>query len=216
MSLEKMNEFFDKRADSYDHHMLVDLQLTEFYEEIANCFPVGMNNQKLLDLGCGTGLELEQLFAKISMLSVTGVDLSQEMLNVLKAKYADKELKLICGSYFDVDFGEQCFDYALSTYSLHHFSEEEKIGLYRKIYIFLHDGGNFVEGDYTCKTMKQQRFHITENERLRKENGITDGFYHYDTPFTAETQIKLLKSVGFTDVQVVKEWESTSIIIARK
>ena len=216
MSLEKMNEFFDKRADTYDRHMLVDLQLEEFYEEIANCFPVGTNTLKLLDLGCGTGLELERLFLKFHDLSVTGIDLSQEMLNVLKVKYADKEIKLICGSYFDVIFKDNYFDYALSTYSLHHFSEEDKIGLYNKVFASLRDGGIYVEGDYICKTIEQQLFFISVNERLRKENNITDGFYHYDTPFTIETQIKLLKIAGFTDAQLVKEWESTSIIVARK
>jgi hypothetical protein len=40
MILEKMNEFFDKRADTYDGHMLEELQLTKFYEAIADCFEI--------------------------------------------------------------------------------------------------------------------------------------------------------------------------------
>ena len=216
MSLENMNDFFDNRADTYENHMLVDLQLAGFYEEIANCFHTNESNKNLLDLGCGTGLELERLFIKIPNLSVTGVDLSQKMLNKLKVKYSNRKMKLVCSSYFDMDFGECCFDYALSTYSLHHFSEDDKAGLYKKVYMSLRDGGIFVEGDYTCDTMEQQLFYIAENERLRKESGITDGFYHYDIPFTVETQIKLLKNAGFDYVQLVKKWENTSIIVSRK
>lgn len=216
MALEKMNEFFDTRSDTYDRHMLVDMQLAEFYEEISSCFPANANGPTLLDLGCGTGLEIERLFIKFPNLIVTGIDLSQRMLDVLKDKYPDKEIRLICNSYFDVDFGNNCHDYALSTYSLHHFSEEEKGGLYKKVYASLCDGGIFVEGDITCKTMEQQLFHLAENERLRKENNITEGFYHYDTPLTVETQVKLLKNAGFIDVQLGREWEKTSIIVARK
>jgi tRNA (cmo5U34)-methyltransferase len=142
--------------------------------------------------------------------------MSQEMLHVLEAKYADKEVELFCGSYFDLNLGKEVFDYALSTYSLHHFSETEKLSLYKKLYTSLRDGGCYVEGDYTCKTKEQQHYFLAENERLRKENGITDGCYHYDTPFTAECQIKLLKAAGFYEVALMKEWENTSIIVARK
>jgi len=30
MALEKMDDFFDTRADTYDHHMLVDWRLMNF------------------------------------------------------------------------------------------------------------------------------------------------------------------------------------------
>lgn len=184
-------------------------------EEIANCFSTS-HIHHLLDLGCGTGIELERLFKKYPDLSVTGVDLSQEMLHVLKQKYADKNLNLICASYFDADLGQNTYEGILSTYSLHHFSEKMKAALYKKIYEALTDGGIYVEGDYTVKTMEQQNFYLSENERLKKENVIKDGFYHYDMPFTVQTQIKLLKAAGFTKTEVVKEWENTSIIAAKK
>ena len=130
--LEKMDAFFDKRADTYEHHMLVDLQLDEFYEAIDNCFAEAQV-ASLLDLGCGTGLELERFFRRFPQATVTGIDLSVGMLAQLQAKHPDKTMKLICDSYFDVDLGENSFDCVLSTYSFHHFSVEEKQGLYKKI-----------------------------------------------------------------------------------
>lgn len=216
MPLEKMDEFFNARAITYDQHMLVNLQLAKFYEEIARCFSFDIQNPKLLDLGCGTGLELEHLFAKFSDISVTGIDLSQEMLNVFNEKYSDKNIKIICGSYFTIDFGIDCYDSVISTYSLHHFTEEEKVTLYKKIFDSLVNGGIYIEGDYTCKTMEEQLLYIAENERLRNENGISEGFYHYDTPFTIETQIKLLKTAGFGEIKVINEWDNTTIFSAKK
>ena len=43
-----------------------------------------------------------------------------------------KLLDLGCGSYFDVLFGEQTFDCAISFQTMHHFSHESKVSLYKK------------------------------------------------------------------------------------
>jgi len=216
MPLEKMNEFFNTRADTYDHHMLVDLALDEFYEEISNCVQFENLHLKLLDVGCGTGIELERLFSKYPDMSVVGLDLSSEMLNQLQTKYPDKNIKLICGSYFDVPFGND-FDVVLSTYSLHHWNECEKLKIYQKCFNSLIDNGIFINGDYTCKTSEQEQNYQSELVRLRQEENLTDNeFYHYDIPLTAETETKLLYAAGFVTVELVKAWENTSILIARK
>ena len=53
--LEKMGAFFDARLDGYDEHMLTDIEgAGEFYPFTASLLPEG----NILDLGCGTGLEL--------------------------------------------------------------------------------------------------------------------------------------------------------------
>ena len=216
MPLEKMNEFFDTRADTYDHHMLVDLALDEFYEEIAKCVQTDNRLLKLLDVGCGTGIELQRLFSKYPDMSVAGVDLSPEMLNQLQTKYPDKNTKIICGSYFDVPFGNE-FDVVLSTYSLHHWNENEKLIIYQKCFNALTDNGVFINGDYTCKTVDQEQHFQSELIRLRQEEMLTDDeFYHYDIPLTVETETRLLYAAGFAAVELVKAWENTSILIARK
>ncbi|MDD4165394.1 MAG: class I SAM-dependent methyltransferase [Eubacteriales bacterium] len=216
MPLEKMNEFFNTRADTYDHHMLVDLALDVFYEEIANCVQPDKPIFKLLDVGCGTGIELKRLYEKHPNMSVTGIDLSPEMLRQLREKYPDKKIELICGSYFDAPF-ENDFDVVLSTYSLHHWNETEKLKIYKKCFDSLIDNGIFINGDYTCKTAEQEQNYQSELVRLRQEENLTDNeFYHYDIPLTAETETKLLYAAGFVTVELVKAWGNTSILIARK
>ena len=139
--LEEMSAFFNARADSYDSHMLGDMGLDEFYEAITDCFDEPIKH--LLDLGCGTGLELERLFERYPDMDVTGIDLSQEMLNILADKFSERKLSLICGSFIDADLGG-LYDNVVSTYALHHFSEESKLELYRKIYAAMAPGGKFV------------------------------------------------------------------------
>ncbi len=212
--LEEMSAFFDNRADTYDSHMLDELKLDEFYEAVANCFNTPVN--RLLDLGCGTGLELGRIFERFPEMEATGIDMSAKMLNKLKAKYSGKKINLICGSYFDADF-DGLYDCALSTYSLHHFDEKQKLELYKKIHDALTPGGLFVFGDYTVSTPERQNEHLNENKIKRQKQGITEiEFYHYDTPLTPETEMELMKSAGFKSVEIVRRWDNTSIIIARK
>ena len=78
-------------------------------------------------------------------------------------------------------------------------------------------GGMFVFGDYTVSTMERQQELLTANDIKRREQGIADGeFYHYDTPFTPDTEMRLMKSAGFVSAEIVRQWENTTIIIARK
>ncbi len=214
-NLEKMDAFFNERAISYDEHMLKDLGLQEFYEEIAGQFSSLKNADSLLDLGCGTGLELERLFHQCPGLHVTGIDVSEAMLSVLKAKYPGKNLQLICGNYFDAALGEEAFGYVLSTYSLHHFTKDQKLTLYQKIHSALKPAGIFVLGDYTVKTQEEEAFYLSESLRLSGES-LPGGSYHFDTPFTKETETGLLKGAGFTDIRITRQWESTTIFVAVK
>lgn len=215
-ALEKMDEFFNARADTYDNHMLEELQLDEFYAEVCAQFPALREEDRLLDLGCGTGLELDRLFVRCRGLYVTGIDVSAAMLKQLEGKYPNKNLCLIQDSYFDVPFGEGTYDYVLSTYSLHHFSKAQKEALYQKIYGALKPSGIFVLGDYTVKTAQEEAQYLAESRLLLEERGLADGALHIDTPLTKDTETDLLRKTGFLAIRTARQWESTTILVAAK
>ena len=214
--LEKMGAFFEARLDGYDAHMMTNIaSAEEFYPFTARCLP-REPGAKILDLGCGTGLELGEYFALNPTARVTGIDLAAGMLRALEKKFPDREMTLICGSYFDVPF-ENGFDGAVSVESLHHFTQEEKIPLYRKLRDALKDGGAFVLTDYFSLSDEEERHHRAELLRLKAEQGITDdAFYHYDTPLTVHHEAEALLAAGFTSVEVLESWGQTFTIRARK
>lgn len=43
-----------------------------------------------------------------------------------------------------------------------------------------------------------------------------DEFYHYDTPLTVEHEIAILKKAGFSDIRVLKNWEATYTLLAKR
>ena len=215
--LEKMAEFFENRLDGYDEHMMTNIEsANEFYPFTADNLPIDLGSQ-VLDLGCGTGLELEEYYLRCPSAKVTGIDLSKGMLSALKKKFSDKDITLIAGSYFDVPFGESVFDAAVSVESLHHFTKEEKVPLYAKLYKSLRDNGYFILTDYFSLSDEEELMHRQELLQLKEEQGITDGeFYHYDTPLTVEHEIEALTEAGFKSVKVLKNWGATYTIKAMK
>lgn len=95
--LEKMDVFFENRLTGYDEHMLTEIEgAYEFYNFTAGLLP-REKEALVLDLGCGTGLELGEYFLFNPDAQITGIDLSKGMLEALGAKFPDKNLNLICG-----------------------------------------------------------------------------------------------------------------------
>ena len=215
--LEKMADFFENRLDGYDEHMMTNIEAAdEFYPFTAKQLPT-TENCHILDLGCGTGLELEEYYPLNPSAKITGVDLSQGMLSALKKKFADKDITLICGSYFDVHFGMSLFDSAVSVESLHHFTKAEKVPLYAKLHRALKDGGYFVLTDYFSLTDEEEQMHRQNLSELKTEQGILDdAFYHYDTPLTVKHETEALLEAGFSSVEVLKNWGATYTIKAVK
>ncbi len=212
--LEKMTDFFTERVEQYDAHMLINVPAcADAYRELAQLIPEKCH--ELLDLGCGTGLELAEVFNLYPDVHVTGIDLTQAMLDKLKQKYADKQISLICGSYFDVDFGKDSFDCVISFQTMHHFSHEKKIGLYNKIQNCLNKTGMYIECDYMVEAQEEEDFYYAENRRIRKGMNISENaFYHYDTPCTVNNQITMLKQAGFSEVVQKFRIENTTILCA--
>lgn len=213
--LEKMDEFFNRRLDVYEAHQLHAIEKAEeFYPKTAAYLP-GEAEACVLDLGCGTGLELGYYFAQNPTARVTGIDLAGDMLAAMRAKFPDRALTAIQGSYFDVPFGECCYDAVVSVESLHHFSKEEKIPLYRKVLAALKPGGFFLLTDYFAASEEQERLFRAELLQRKTEQGIRDGeLYHFDTPLTVEHEQETLKAAGFSTVELLHRWGATGLLRA--
>ena len=204
MKLERMDDFFAARVDGYDEHMRTTIEgASDFYAYTASLLPMN-SGKRVLDLGYGTGLELEEYFRLNPDAEVTGIDLSEAMLKALKEKFPDRRINLLIGSYFDVPFGEKAYDAAVSVESLHHFPAEQKVMLYRKLHAALKDNGCFVLTDYFAESEELEKEYFQNLKQLKKEQGLSeDEFFHYDTPLIVEHETQALKQAGFSYVPVV-------------
>lgn len=215
VSLEEMCSFFERRLDGYDEHMMSNIMSAkEFYSFTAKLLPV-ISGCRILDLGCGTGLELEDYFLLCPSANVTAIDLSQKMLSSFRKKFYDKNISLVIGSYFDVPFGNSVFDAAVSVESLHHFTKKEKVPLYSKLFKALKKNGYFILTDFFSLSDNEEKERYNDFLELKKKLKITDDkIYHYDIPLTVEHEKEALFEARFKSVEVLNQWGNTFTIRA--
>ena len=215
--LEPMDAFFSTRLNGYEEHMLRDIAgASEFYPFTASLLPSG-SGCRILDLGCGTGLELDYYFQAGGTAAVTCIDVSKEMLDVLVSKFQGKSIQTFHASYLDVPLGESLYDAAVSVESLHHFPEETKHSFYMKLRSALKDRGIFVLTDYFASSEEEEISMAEETLKLRAEQGIPpETLIHADIPFTVQHEISVLLESGFSSAGVLRSWGSTSVILAEK
>ena len=210
--LEEMSDFFANRLSDYEEHMSI---WEKSYQLFAEMLP--SDCQKILDLGCGTGLELDRIWAENPEIDVTGVDLCESMLNKLLTKHADKPLTAVCQDYFKYDFGCAKWDAVISFESLHHFLPERKKELYQRIYNGLKAGGIFILGDYIACCDEEEELLRSVYLKKRERFAIPDDcFVHFDIPLTLEHERELLESAGFVIEKMMDNPDGATIITARK
>jgi ubiquinone/menaquinone biosynthesis C-methylase UbiE len=121
MSVERRD--FDKEAAAWDEAparvRLANDIAAALSEEIGLA-----SDMDVLDFGCGTGLLTLQLQPLVR--SITGVDSSQGMINVLNAKIDKLSLTNIRTQYIETekdDFPEGTYNLIVSSMTLHHVKE---------------------------------------------------------------------------------------------
>ena len=215
-TLEEMSVFFNNRAPIYEEKHLENIGGMESKQILASFFPP--HTKTMIDLGIGTGLELEAIFERFPKIEVTGLDIAQNMLNLLKQKYPNRKINLLCESYLYYNFGNNLYDVALSAMTLHHYNHQTKTNLYRKIHNSLKNNGVYIECDYMlseheyANPQEMEDSCFSEFERLKKEQCVADNReYHFDTPCTVSNQKKMLFEAGFTSVREV--WRQKNVVI---
>ncbi len=212
-----MGAFFDHRIVEYDAHQMTCIAgAPAFYPFTASCLPQAPH-ARVLDLGCGTGLELEAYFAHNPAASVVGIDLAPKMLAALQKKFPAQDLTLVLCSYFDMPLEHDAFDAAVSVESLHHFTKAQKIPLYGRIREALKPDGYFILTDYFAVDDAEEQLHRQTLLRLKAQQGIDDdALYHYDTPLTVQHETQALQAAAFSKVEVLRQWGATCTLRATK
>ncbi len=213
--LEAMDAFFNARIGDYEEHMS---HWTSHYQWMADLLPEGITT--LLDIGCGTGLELDTIFRRFPALEVTGIDLAEDMLALLTKKHGGKRLHLRQEDYFACTLPENSFDCAVSFETLHHYTAETKIPLFQKICRSLKPGGIYLECDYIASTREIEDLVFAECARRRQRDGIPpEAFVHFDTPLTLAHEMEAMEKAGFSAVEFLgflAEDDHTAMILCRK
>jgi 2-polyprenyl-3-methyl-5-hydroxy-6-metoxy-1,4-benzoquinol methylase len=114
---------FDTEAASWDKNP-GRVKVANDIADAISCESILTSNMDVLEFGCGTGLLTLRLGALVH--SVTGVDSSQGMLGVIRAKIENQHLTNVKAEYLDLEKGDVLqgsYDVVVCSMTLHHVKE---------------------------------------------------------------------------------------------
>ncbi len=100
-----------------------------------------LNGKKVLDLGCGFGEHCRR-FVNDGADQVTGIDISEKMLEVARKENSDSKISYINLAMEDIAQLNEQFDVIISSLALHYV--EDFSGVVKNIYKMLYEGGLFI------------------------------------------------------------------------
>lgn len=100
-------------------------------------------DQRVLDLGCGTGTLTLMLKHSAPGAEIVGLDGDTEVLAIAEAKAARAgvEIQWDHAMAYSLPYGDQSFDAVLSSLVIHHLYREDKLSTFREVRRVLKPGG---------------------------------------------------------------------------
>ncbi|MBT2701062.1 class I SAM-dependent methyltransferase [Bacillus sp. ISL-40] len=149
---------FNLWADDYDKTVQVSEENNLYpfagYKQILNTIfnaVMEKKHSKVLDIGFGTGVLTSKLYENGHQ--IDGLDFSSKMISIAKSKMPEAHL-----IEWDIKNGlppeilEKKYDSIVSTYTLHHLSDEEKILFIIKLLSLIKEDGQIFIGDISFQT----------------------------------------------------------------
>lgn len=155
------NNGFDLWADDYDKSVgLSDEEGTypfAGYKDILNAIynrVLTGCGRRILDIGFGTGTLSAKLYEQGC--EIYGQDFSERMIELAQEKMP--KAKLYQGDFslgLTEELKKRKYDVIIATYSLHHLTDERKIGFIRELLPLLSEDGRIYIGDVAFETRKE-------------------------------------------------------------
>lgn len=116
-------ERFDRWAEGYDRSILSPFFAYAHHMIIRALNP--KQEQRILDVGCGTGKLLGKIYKLTEGKELVGVDYSREMIKVAKEKRS-KDIEFKVADACSLQFESDSFDAVVNSFSFHHYSDQNK------------------------------------------------------------------------------------------
>ena len=173
---------------------------------------VPQNVRRILDLGTGDGRLLALLKINRPQASGIALDFSPTMLATVRSRFSEDTTVEIMEHNLDLPLPFLgCFDAVVSSFAIHHCTNERKRSLYTEVFDLLEPGGMFCNLEHVASPTPamHQRFLKAIGQELKPEdpsNKLLD----------VETQLWWLREIGFTDVDYYWKWLELGLLIGLK
>lgn len=121
MNKQEIIRFFDRLAPQWDAEMVRSDDVIDTILDNAQVRPGAV----VLDVGCGTGVLIPD-YLKRNAASVTGVDISPEMVRIAREKFQQENVRFLNGDVEELDCGET-YDVIMVYNAFPHFPDPERL-----------------------------------------------------------------------------------------
>ena len=180
-----------------------------------------LDGKAVLDLGCGYGENCAE-FLKMGASKVTGVDISEKMLNIAVSEHPDNEF--VHGDMSDLSFIKSKYDVVFSSLALHYIEDFKRFA--KEVRELLNHDGYFIfsqEHPLTTAPISGAswskdengnvlHYNLTDYSRSGKRNisWIVDGVEKYHRTFSEI--VNALASAGFVITKMLEPTPSEEIM----
>ena len=167
---------------------------------------------RVLDLGTGDGRLLAMLARERPHLRGVGLDVSHVMLDAARTRFGGEEnIQLVEHDLVNPLPQLGRFGAVVSSMAIHHLEHERKRSLYAEVFDLLEPGGVFANFDHVASPTHRLHlaFFAAIGEPLEHEDPS-------DRLLDVETQLVLLREIGFDDVDCYWKWREMALLVGIK
>ncbi len=218
---------WDRRASTWDHGGAPGLErVVDAVVQAAAPRP----GTAAVDLGCGTG-QVSLVLARQGT-EVTAVDVSSEMIELLRAKAEDEGVAGVTGVVAPIEeftLAPRSVDLVVSNYALHHLRDSDKAQLVHSAASWLRPGGRFVVGDmmFGRGRTAQDREIITSKVLALARRGPAGwwrvaknlarfGLRIQERPVSIERWRQYFEEAGLSEVTVIPVVAEATVVVGTK
>jgi tRNA (cmo5U34)-methyltransferase len=164
-------------------------------------------SRRILDLGTGDGRLLSLLTLHCPHASCIGIDFSPTMIDAATRRFDDNTKVEIQRHDLDEplpDLGS--FDVIVSSFAIHHCSNERKESLYAEIFHRLKPGGVFCNLEHVASPTPSLHLRFLQSLAMTPEDEDPSNVL-----LAVETQLGWLREIGFDDVDCYWKWLELSL-----
>jgi tRNA (cmo5U34)-methyltransferase len=228
------NQFVQEYRDDAGIYLPYRKQFFEIARSSARYFQSANQLMRVLDLGCGDGLFVQELLQSCETGKVVLLDGSGEMLTSAKKRLAGTNgLEFVQASFQDLIEGDPLerreFDFIFSSLAIHHLTSEQKGQIYRYALNHLAASGLFLNYDVVMAPTKELeawsmflwRLWIeghSDQEGAARLRDIPEKYKANpdNIPDTLDAQLDLLREIGFGEVDCLYKYGAFSIFGGRR
>lgn len=177
---------------------------------LLDCIPEGAS--RILDLGCGDGRLLALLLERFPHAKGIAVDFSPTMLERARLRFTGDKRVEVREHNLDNPLPKLGpFDAVVSSFAIHHVTDERKRELYSEVFGLLVPAGVFCNLEHVSSPTP--RLHAQFLAALGKSLESEDPS---NKLLDVETQLGWLRSIGFEDVDCYWKWRELALLTGVK